>query len=43
MVLEKRPEVAEVETEVASEEPVAWTEVALVEEYDVVLGLLLAH
>lgn len=32
VVLEKCPEVAEVETEVASEVPVAWTEVALVEE-----------
>lgn len=43
VVLQKYPEVAEVETDVASEVPVAWTEVVLVKEYDEVLGLLLKH
>lgn len=43
VVLEECSEVAEVETEVASEVAVAWTEVALVEEDEVVLGVLLDH
>lgn len=42
-VLEECSEVAEVETEVASEAAVAWTVVALVEEDEVVLGGLLDH
>lgn len=41
VVLEECSEVAEVETGVASEVAVAWTEVALVEEDEVVLGGLL--
>lgn len=41
VVLEECSEVAEVETEGASEVAVAWTEVALVEEDEVVLGGLL--
>lgn len=43
VVLEECSEVAEVETEVASEVAVEWTEVALVEEDEVVLGALLDH
>ena len=41
VVLEECSEVAEVETEEASEVAVEWTEVALVEEDEVVLGGLL--
>lgn len=43
LVLEKCPEVVQVETEVSSEVSIGWTEVELVEEYHVVLGLLLDH
>ena len=43
VVLEKCSEVAEVETEVASEVSEAWTEVDLVEEHDMVLWVLLDH
>lgn len=43
VVLEKCSEVAEMERNVTSEVAIAWTEVDLVEEYEVILGLLLDH
>lgn len=41
VVLEYCSEVAELETQEAFEVPVSWSEVAFVEEYDVVLLVLL--
>ena len=43
MVLEKCSEVAEMERNVTSEVAIAWTEVDLLEEYDMVLRVFLDH
>ncbi|KAH0502581.1 RNA-binding protein EWS [Microtus ochrogaster] len=43
VVLEKCSEVAEVERNVTSEVAIAWTEVDVVEEYDMVLRVFLDH
>lgn len=43
VVLEKCSEVAEMERNVTSEVGIAWTEVDLVEEYDMVLRVFLDH
>ncbi|KAM7325918.1 hypothetical protein ACRRTK_014396 [Alexandromys fortis] len=43
VVLEKCSEVAEVEANVTSQVAIAWTEVDLVEEYDMVLRVFLDH